>query len=482
MVNRKVPRIMSTQHPDNVTIPFFSESPILRGDDEVKEAYYVFSHLGCDEQMWDYEGKDADAYVVRKLLYRYPQFFRDNILGKDVFLTFRVPNPSIEKNEAKITLEVLESIPRNYDYIKFFYSSDPSSVFEVILPMVSNSQELEMLHQYYSEFVVGKSKKKVGDTIIENWVGEFKPEKINVIPLFEDKKYLINCDKILKEFVENKDFEYLRVFLAKSDLSMNYGGFSSDVYLRIALYNLRCMEEETGIKIYPIVGFGSPPFRGNLRPENAELIAKKWRSVFTFTIQSAFKYDNPEKNVMKAIKKIKYVKPSINKIIDEEDNKSLAELASQAYRKSVVMLSKIVNALSVYVPRRRERKLHIGLFGYSREVNGVYLPRAIPFCCALYSLGIPPELAGLGLLEDKVLCEIVNLYKDEIEFALKFFNKNVCKKLGFEKIYPLKLEQYGFEVSNFKLAEEIYDAFRKNRLNILSEKILESARFRRFLG
>ncbi|HCC68266.1 MAG TPA: phosphoenolpyruvate carboxylase, partial [Nitrospiraceae bacterium] len=49
----KIPRVMSTQHPDNVLLPFFAENQIMSGDDEIQEAYYAFSHLCCDEQMWD---------------------------------------------------------------------------------------------------------------------------------------------------------------------------------------------------------------------------------------------------------------------------------------------------------------------------------------------------------------------------------------------------------------------------------------------
>lgn len=98
---------MSTQHPDNVITPFFSENSEIGGEDEIQEAYYVFSHLGCDEQMWDFEGKEVDNYVVKKLLTKYEDFFRENIIGKDVFITLRVPNPSVEKSQAKILLETL---------------------------------------------------------------------------------------------------------------------------------------------------------------------------------------------------------------------------------------------------------------------------------------------------------------------------------------------------------------------------------------
>ena len=57
MPEHNVPRTMSTQHPDNVTAPFFADNPELGGDDEIKEAFYAFSHIKCREQLWDCEGK-----------------------------------------------------------------------------------------------------------------------------------------------------------------------------------------------------------------------------------------------------------------------------------------------------------------------------------------------------------------------------------------------------------------------------------------
>lgn len=55
-----IPKCMSTQHPNNVSSPFFTDSSEIGGKDEIIEAYYTFSHPQCDEQMWDCEGKEID--------------------------------------------------------------------------------------------------------------------------------------------------------------------------------------------------------------------------------------------------------------------------------------------------------------------------------------------------------------------------------------------------------------------------------------
>ena len=88
MAKHNVSRCMSTQHPDNVKNPFFTESSEIGGDDEIKEAFYSYSHIGCREQLWDCEGKEVDNFVVKKLLNNYEPYFSTNFLGKDVFLTW----------------------------------------------------------------------------------------------------------------------------------------------------------------------------------------------------------------------------------------------------------------------------------------------------------------------------------------------------------------------------------------------------------
>ncbi len=478
-----VPRTMSTQHPDNVITPFFAESPVIKGDDEVKEAFYVFSHLGCQEQMWDYEGKEVDNFVVKKLLSRYEHFFRDVILGRDVRLTLRVPNPSWERAEAKVLLETLESIPRSFDASKLFYGEDIAPIFEVILPMVTSHIELNRVFYYYKNFVVGKQNKSFfyGDVTIAEWIGEFKPHEINVIPLIEDLPYILNCDKIIENFLSDKLVEYQRVFLAKSDLALNYGMVASTLALKIALMKLEELEEKLSIPIYPIVGFGSAPFRGNLRPNTVDRVLEDWRNVQTFTIQSAFKYDYPERDVVQAIEMInrsgrKKMKDSIEFDIAME----IIRKTSDEYRKIVSALVGLINRIANYVPKRRERKLHIGLFGYSRALNGSTLPRAIPFCCALYSIGLPPEILGLSCLNESEFDFVMEICGEDITDALQFFNPNVFKIIPNDVAKHLAVDRFEFEINEEHKA--VTDEIIQNLDKLDEEKIVRAAYIRKFLG
>ena len=334
----KIPRCMSTQHPDNVNPPFFSTEPELSGEDEITEAYYVFSHLGCNEQMWDCEGKEVDNYVVKKLLTKYGSFFKERILGQKDFITLRVPNPTVEKAEAKILLETLESIPRSFDAAKLFYGKDNVPVFEVILPMTASSDCLDRIYRYYHDFVVGKQNKpfKKGDITIAEWIGEFKPEKINVIPLFEDMENMLNAHNMTRDYLKDKSVEYQRVFLARSDPAMNYGFISALFLNKIALQRLGKLEQEISIKIYPIIGIGSAPFRGNLRPQTVERISKEYPNAHTFTIQSSFKYDNPPEEVISAIKILNERKTTIPEEIDEERCMEIMEKYSKEYQRQIL--------------------------------------------------------------------------------------------------------------------------------------------------
>lgn len=433
MVNKMIPRTMSTQHPDNVFIPFFAHESSLGGEDEVVEAFYAFSVLGVEEQMWDFEGKEVDEFVVKKLLEKYGSFFKKRKLGRDLRITPRVPNPSVEKAEAKLLLETLESIPRSADYAKLFYGEEIAPIFEVILPMTTFSEEIERVYELYRRYIIGKQYKRVYDVKIYEWIGKFYPEEINVIPLFETKEAIMNSYEILEEYLTGKNFEYQRVFLARSDPAMNYGLISAVIYDKYALFKLQELEEELSVPIYPIIGVGGPPFRGHFTPKNVDAIIKEYPSVQTFTVQSSFKYDNDPKEVIRAIEKVKDTKRKEAPAIDEKIF-GILEKYEEEYTKELKVLAPYIRKVARFVPSRRKRKLHIGLFGYSREVNGEALPRAIKFTASLYSLGIPPEILGLRALSEKELEAIGEYYKElynDISFALRFFNPKAASYFKF---------------------------------------------------
>lgn len=483
-----IPRCMSTQHPDNATVPFFATSSILAGEDEIREAYYAYSHLGCDEQMWDAEGKEIDTHVVKKLLSFYPEYFRTQILGDGLRLTLRVPNPTVEKAEAKILLETLESIPRSYDAARLFYGCDIAPIFEIILPMTTSAKCINRIYYYYADHIVGRQYARFNgtDITIAEWIGEFAPSRIAVIPLFEDVPTMMQAADIVEEYLADKNITDQRVFLARSDTAMNYGLVSAALANKIALARLDALSARLGVRLHPIIGMGSAPFRGGLSPATVERIGKEYPSVVTFTIQSAFKFDYPPDEVKTACNylKARVIGPATP--IDIAHAAAVIERYSEAYRRCIFKLAPHINRMAKYVPARRARKLHIGLFGYARSLNGVTLPRAISFTCALYSLGLPPEIIAFDALQNSDLAFLYETYpsfKAEISEALRFTDFD-----GPLMTNSLRdaLERAGFNFSkhteHLELVRKIRSLLEQGDTSQLTDLVCRAAILRRFLG
>ncbi len=487
-----VSRAMSTQHPDNVNRPFFSDGHELAGEDEIKEVFYSYSHLNCKEQLWDCEGKEVDNYVVKKLLNNYEPFFRKHTFGKDFFLTLRVPNPSVEKDESKILLEALDSIPRSFDTARLFYNNGTAPIFEIALPMTTNSDELVRISRYYSQFVVGKQHEKIGKSnmTIAQWIGEFNPEKIKIIPLIETKEAILSADKIVDEFLEQETVEnYQRVWLARSDPALNYGNISTVLMLKVALHKLHVLQEKHSVDILPILGCGSAPFRGNFKPTNIKNCIQGYPSVYTYTLQSAFKYDYNIKDVSKAVEFLNESKSSEPIAVDEKRCIEIIEKVSEEYIKQLNLIVDSVNQMSPYIPSRRKRKLHIGLFGYSRTVGKMKLPRAITFCAALYSYGLPPEILGMNALTNSDIEYIKEIYPNfeaDLKESLKYLNKDNMK------IFPNEIQKVVEKVSSFtdfevdskheKITSILVEDFARKDYKMLSENIIRAGFIRGFLG
>ncbi|MCW4016406.1 MAG: phosphoenolpyruvate carboxylase [Candidatus Bathyarchaeota archaeon] len=452
---RKIPRTMSTQHPDNACAPVWQANKVIEGDAEVYEAHFAYNELGCQEVMWDSEGKDTDIRVIRKLLTSYGDYFKENVIGKDVFLTYRIPNPRVEVAERKIVVETLQNIAVSSDVASTFYKREVNPIFEVILPFTTDGAELLCLFNYYRKGIVGVEDISLdGSVTVKDWVGTFKPSRIELIPLIEDMNSLLKIDQIVEPYLDAVKPSYVRVFIARSDPALNYGLVCATLLTKIALSKLKMLESRKGVPVYPIIGVGSMPFRGHLSPSNLEGFLAEYKGVYTASIQSGLKYDFPVDDVKRVVDVLNQKLPfGEQALIGESDEKVLLKILEKfklKYQMVVEDLAPLITSVVSYIPKRRARKLHIGLFGYSRTVEGIALPRAITFAAALYSLGIPPEFIGLeavnGLTEEEwnVLNRYyVNLKSDlnavagylswqNINMILGMYNA-VAKRAGMEE-------------------------------------------------
>ncbi len=490
MSNYNVSRTMSTQHPDNVHTPFFSDNAELGGEDEIKEVFYAYSHIHCREQLWDCEGKEVDNYVVKKLLSRYEPYFKKNVLGKDIFLTLRVPNPSVEKNEAKILLETLESIPRNFDAARLFYNNDVAPIFEIALPMTTNHKELVRISEYYKHYVAGKQHHKLRDITIAEWIGKFQPESIRIIPLIETKETILSPENIVEGYLKEENVEnYQRIWLARSDPALNYGNLATILMLKVSFQKLHELQEKLSIDLLPILGCGSAPFRGNFKPTNIKNCVQGYPSVYTFTLQSAFKYDYSIHDVTNAVKYLNETRHSAPISVDEKKCLAIIDKLTNEYQKQLRLIVDFVNNMAPYIPSRRKRKLHIGLYGYSRNVNSFSLPRAIIFCAALYSYGLPPEILGLNILKENEIDYIKDIYVNfdsDLRDSLQYLNEDNLKIFPHEIIKKVErvknLIDYEVNPKHKKITSIILENFKRKEHHTLTENITRAGFIRGFLG
>lgn len=506
------PRTMSTQHPDNARVPDWASGSVIQGEDEVYEAFYAFSRLGVHEVMWDSEGKDVDQHVVRKLLERFPEFFRGKRLGVDVFLTYRVPNPLIEGADRKVFMETIDSIPTSCDVARAFYRDNGQCpVFEVIVPMTTDHRLPVSVALYYRKVVVEREGVVLADGIrVSDLVGGIEPKNIEVIPLVEDEPSILSVRRIVSETARTLDKEEMRVFIARSDPAMNYGLVPAVLLAKFAVSELFSLSRDEGLDVYPIIGMGSLPFRGGFSPETVEEKISEYAGYYTFTVQSAFRYDYPENVVRRAVEMVNESSLSMPRLLEKSDMAVLSSVLSKLireYQLRIEALAPLINLVAELIPKRRARKLHVGLFGYSRSVGRVRLPRAIPFVGSLYSVGLPPELIGLSALsklteeEYSLVEELYVGLRGDISRAFSYYSPSIWSYIDRlidldEKVRSYLLEDLryaedilgarpseGFEVrKHVVLSELLLLCLKEGRLDEAKKYVEEMALLRRSLG
>jgi phosphoenolpyruvate carboxylase len=486
---------MSTQHPDNVAMPIFASGTVMTAEDEVREAFYAFSDLGCDEQLWDYEGKEVDNFVVEKLLATYGDYFRREPLGERLRLTPRVPNPRLERAQAKGLLEVLHSLPRHADAARLFYGAEHPPVIEVIFPMTTSADELNWIRDYYRRYVVGVQGERVGDVVatFRDWLGEFEPQDISVIPLVEDLPYLLSVDEIAGAYIWEKHLRSQRVFIARSDPALNYGMIPAIIATLTALDKLGQLERASGVELLPILGAGGAPFRGGLQPDRIESVMAMYPSVQTFTLQSAFKYDHSPTDVRRAIEKLHGQPRGVP--LEVAGDLRLAEIMGRAvarYREELRAIAPLIGKVAQLVPKRRLRKLHVGLFGYGRDTADLALPRAITFCAGLTSIGLPPEILALAGLDDDdwgYVCARLPQLRDEIAAAVPWLDEAVAEDVPEPLAQSVRAAARRFDLGALQDGGhvELSRAIRRNVLGVgpsagSMELVLRAGSRRHYLG
>lgn len=478
-MNRKIPATMASQHPDHASAPYWHEDPFITVHDECEETYLAYSDLGIDEYKWDWEGKLVDESVMERLLSNYYQYFKDNPLGKEKFLTFRLPNPKAE-TEFRLARAFINLLSAAALSKKVGLHSPP--LFEVILPMAESAEEMIAIQEAFRDI------SEIKHELLR--FNEAADVNLEVIPLFEQVDTIIHSDEILEEYLQmyKKRFKktpaYLRPYTARSDPALNSGMVPTVLAIKIALSRYKNLEKKLNISLYPIIGTAMLPFRGGLRPDDVASFVNEYSGMRTALIQSGFRYDFDKKVVKKGIKDLNTLLPKSKvAMISLKEEKALREIIpgfEEAYRIVIEEIAPLINTLAGMLPKRRERVQHIGLFGYSRGMGKVTLPRAIGFTAALYSVGIPPELIGTGRGLKKVKKEDVKIlektylnFKKDILTAGRYLNKENLEVLS--KQYPsLTLVQEDITVLEEYFGEQFMPkTLEEKEHHILTSKIVQ---------
>lgn len=456
---RHIPATMATQHPDNSSSPEWREgdTAFVSAQEELKELLYCFTQLGTEEYMWDWEGKHADEAVIDRLFSEHYKYFKKHHLGKEIFLTFRIPNVWQEKGYS--LMRALMVILTSEDFAKDL-GFHPTPLFEAILPMTEKPDQLMYIQKAFSRLSQLKTK-------IFNHRKDDNSNYLELIPLSEGIKHQLGLKRLLQDYIGmhksyfGKRPEYLRPFIARSDPAMMSGSITTALANKIALSDMYDFAQASRIEVYPIIGVGSLPFRGGLNPEHVEDFVKQHAGVRTVTIQSAFRYDYPADSARVAVEYLKkHLPKAAPQIINSGERKKLASMilrAEKIYQNTMPGTLKIMNPVFNSMPKRRERRQHIGLLAYSRKLGAKALPRAIGFTGSFYSIGVPPEFIGLGRFLASLSATETGLV-ERYYFSLRQDMIRAGNFLNKENLQILAKQNKGFEKikKDVSLAEKFF--------------------------
>jgi phosphoenolpyruvate carboxylase len=438
---------MATQHPDSAT-------RLVRVSEEVDEALHCLKQsddgLGCDEYLIDYMGKLTPYHQIGQII-RTMSRDADEIPGKDVFLTPRMVSSFRDEPFRQImTLSaVMEGI---YESSQIY--GEPG-VREMVHAMTTINELRRTRDRARSILKMLQRDLKFAEG-----------SDIQVIPLFEGVPELLSLESILPKFTEELGGQ--RLFLGKSETSLVYGHAATSLAFKIALADIGSTAKNLGISYYPIFGGGCLPFRGHVTLENIEKVLVEYRGMRTYTIQSAMRYDHGQEKTRRLVEKIhsgiggkdflEFGKEDRDLIV-----KSIVIFAKN-YLEELLEIADRVIEVATLVPNQRERLLESTDVAYYQAIRNIdeflpfcsdpetrnqvsrldhkkllSLPRSIRFTAALYTVGLPPELLGMGsaLKEigeklgqawlDRLLDEVFPSLRGDLIFASRFLRDDLAE-------------------------------------------------------
>ena len=458
----RIPRLMCTQHPDTTVKITVAE--------EVDEAIVAYTAYGCDEVMVDYEGKMTPYGQPKEIVMK---AVRGGVpLGDKFYVTVRLPNPKLEEfDRAMLSLEA--AIVANYFSRKY---ADVQAVRWVVLPMVEDLDTVMLVRRMLKR----KAEIYKSETGID--VGE-----VEVIPLIEDAFVQVKAKAIIGEVFKGEEAKEVRVFLGKSDSAVRHGHLASALAILYAMSKLREFEAESGIRVRPILGMGSPPFRGALNnPRLAHLEVVQYAGYYTATIQSAVRYDTSLDEYVKVKESILNACCNSRSPVGEEVL-SLIQEASSKYRSQVMKhVDKIVEVARL-VPSTRDR---VSWKEYGRSLldgnHVVHMPRAIVYTSTWYAMGFPPTLIDapffLELAKSDRLDAVLRLlptYRRELEYDYEFFDPQTAQRYVSGELVKAAVELADYLGVETKPGPTYIALLRMPRSE---PNIIALSKYRKFLG
>jgi phosphoenolpyruvate carboxylase len=408
---RKIPSTSATQFPDNVSRPFWSLKEAASPSDDFFDCYVAFKEMGCHEYFWDWKGRRIDELLVKKLMASYKNFFRENQIGRDHFITFKVDGSHKVEDLGRLYMSIIST----NDFAKSQKMFSPP-LFEVV-HAASAHKDLFHFASLYNESVSIAGEKLKHDC---------GPKTISILPThqFCDGSWYAQVHSYLSRFQHSFrcKVDYLRPVIPRASLADKVGFVSSVLATKRALSNYSSFSKITGTDTYPVLEAGPLMFRGGLSPDNTEGFISTYPGARTVTITPSFRYGYSLEDVKESVSKlnrslprrvpISYTHEDLGRIL------SLEKIFSRHYRSTISKLG----ALSLH------EQLKVG------KLNKV--AKSLELSFSLYSLGVPPEFIGTGraileCVKEGLVKDLEMFYptiKQELAVAGALLNK---ENLGF---------------------------------------------------